>query len=286
MKNYEILSPEELNRKIDNSIYALRVHGRREYEEREAKYYRYDRWLGEPVLETYTQWYPTDRCKVDGETYDIKGACAVPFSIYYSDNGYLKNVIVFPTKVEATYEMTDRLREKHDEFIETYVGSTIDSFVSIPRYDISKFLDGAMSNNGENLLCGTIRNEFKTYFDKNLCGRGYMDKDEKTRWLALSDEAKHYIVCIDRNYKDICPTGFSVRLLLKSDKSFQEQKQFVKTHRKDILQYVMNEIPHTKKIMRRIGDLKFYKPVEIILLRSNELDIKFEVKGELANDRT
>lgn len=286
MKNYEILSPEELNKRIDNSIYALRVNGKREYEQREAKYYQYDRRLGEIVLKTYNQWYPTDRCKVGEKTYDIRGACAVPFSIYYSDNGYLRNIIAFPTKLEAVVEMTERLNKKHDEFIETYVGNTIDSFVSIQKHDISKFLDSAAAYNGENLLCSEIRNEFKTYFNKNLCGRGYINKDEKTRWLALSDEAKHYIISVDRNHTDICPTGFSVRLLLKSDKSFQEQKQFVKTYRKDILRYVMNEIPHIKKIIKRIGDLKFYKPVEIILLRSNELDIKFEVKGELANDRT
>ena len=45
----------------------------------------------------------------------------------------------------------------------------------------------------------------------------------------------------------------------------------------------MQEIPYYQKIMKKIGDLKFYKPVEIIVLRSNELDIKFEVKGDIEN---
>ena len=124
-----------------------------------------------------------------------------------------------------------------------------------------------------------IYDNVKQYYINNIRGKGYSNKSEKDRWMKLSDEARRYIISMDRRFIDVFPTGFSVRVGLSSDKSFKDQKAFAREHGREILRYVMSEIPYIPKIMKKIGDVGFYKPVELTVLRTSELDVKFEVKN-------
>ena len=44
----------------------------------------------------------------------------------------------------------------------------------------------------------------------------------------------------------------------------------------------MHELAESKSVRRKIGDMRFYRPVEIINLRANEVEVKFEPKKEVA----
>jgi len=111
--------------------------------------------------------------------------------------------------------------------------------------------------------------------------RAEIRKREMEKWESLRDRFGGYVISIERT-ADVYETGFSVRVLMKTEKSFSERRQFIRENQKDFLMWVMNEITDCPRIMKKIGDIGFYKPVEIVTLRIPETEIKFEVKGELA----
>ena len=104
---------------------------------------------------------------------------------------------------------------------------------------------------------------------------------ETKKWKQLNEKFGGYVISIERT-ADIYETGFSVRVLMKTEKTFEERKRFIKENGKDLILWAMNEITECPKIMSKIGDIRYYKPVEIVTMRIPETEIKFEVKGELA----
>ena len=85
------------------------------------------------------------------------------------------------------------------------------------------------------------------------------------------------VVGIDKHI-DIFETGFSVRVLFKSETTQKERKKFGTENKKDFVLWAMEEIQETKSITNKIGDICFYEPKEIVFLRIPEAEIKFEVK--------
>ena len=73
-------------------------------------------------------------------------------------------------------------------------------------------------------------------------------------------------------------SGFSVRLVLSSQFSFDERKGFVIKNRKRLIVYVQDEIRKSKRIMKTIGSLDYFKCAEITVLRNPEAEFKFDVK--------
>ena len=97
-------------------------------------------------------------------------------------------------------------------------------------------------------------------------------------WNQLDSEFRGFVVGIDK-WVDVYDSGFSVRVLLSTQYSFSERRKFVKERSKDIVKWTMAQISENKNMLNRIGDLKFYKPVEIITLRNPEVELKFQVKN-------
>ena len=73
--------------------------------------------------------------------------------------------------------------------------------------------------------------------------------------------------------------GFSARVLFRSDSDYDERKDFVRREKKNLLLWIMHEIGENVVYSKQIGDINFYKPVEIVMLRIPEIEVKFEVKG-------
>lgn len=101
---------------------------------------------------------------------------------------------------------------------------------------------------------------------------------EKQRWDNLREKFGGIVISMDSKI-DIYSTGFSVRVLLNSETSFAERKKFLKENRTEFLKWLMYELMRNVKTSRRIGDISFYKPVEMTLLRVPEVEVKFEVKA-------
>ena len=199
-----------------------------------------------------------------------------PFAVYYCDGGYVKKM-VFRAMRAYCYD-TDKLRrmcvEKKKEFSKIYFGDE-DYVLHIGNTFIAEKLDKCVGK-----PVGSVVSEMNRYYEERL--ERYLENINGTRrWKEFRDKYGDYVIGVDRDV-DIYPTGFSVRVLFQTDKSFEERKKFVKSHSKEIVEYVIGELEDSKRVMRRIGDMRFYKPVMIATLRAAEADVKFEVKREIA----
>ena len=99
--------------------------------------------------------------------------------------------------------------------------------------------------------------------------------DEERKWKELNKRFDGNIILLDKRTFRISGTGFAVRILMKSG-SVEERKGFVNQNRNDILAWCMEELQERNSIMNRIGDLDKYKPAEIKLLQSSEIEVVFE----------
>lgn len=141
----------------------------------------------------------------------------------------------------------------------------------------------------DKFVCKTILNPFlnKPIEEaeeniKRLAERLRKKHEKRTRFLAqfekMDDQFREYVVGL-ANDIDIYSSGFSVRVLLASYHSFDERRLFVKSHKMDLVRWAMYQIPEHSRMMKSIGSLDFYKPVEIVTLRNPEVEIKFQVKN-------
>ncbi len=99
----------------------------------------------------------------------------------------------------------------------------------------------------------------------------------RVKWVNQRDRFDGWIIGIDKQYFNMHPTGFSVCILLKSSE-MNKQAAFVKENCKDILCWCTEEIPSQPRIMKKIGSIDYYKPTEITLLATNEIEVFYEVK--------
>ena len=119
---------------------------------------------------------------------------------------------------------------------------------------------------------------------------GYKEKREERRtrealawekWQKLRERFDGVVIGIDSKI-DVYGAGFSVRVLFGSDVSFGGKKKFLAENKVEFVRWVMHELSESKSAMRKIGDMRFYRLVEIVNLRANEVEVKFEVKKEVA----
>lgn len=96
-------------------------------------------------------------------------------------------------------------------------------------------------------------------------------------WNSAPEKIKKYTCGIHRDI-DVFPTGFRVCLLLNSGYTFDEQMGFCRRFRREIIQFVLDDLPLRRSAMRKINDLRFYSAQKMTLARTNELYIFFELK--------
>ena len=83
----------------------------------------------------------------------------------------------------------------------------------------------------------------------------------------------------------ICDWGFEIRISLVRFKNYSEQKEFAVRNKKKILRFIMSfitdRIDGRFRSLKKIGDLSFYEPKEMILTRDSQIIIRFEPKGDI-----
>ena len=187
------------------------------------------------------------------------GTCEV-----YIDNGIL---IVKDCYVRNSWgQRMDFKREFGERYFgdsEFLIGTTADYVTRILRECNGKDEDG-------------VKEVIKKYKEKRETYRSFEYKRQKD-WEKLRDRFDGVVIGVD-SQMDVYETGFSVRVLFGSDVSFGGRKRFLAENKIEFVKWVMNEISRSKVMTRRIGDMKFYRPVEIVNLRAHEVEVKFEVK--------
>ena len=81
------------------------------------------------------------------------------------------------------------------------------------------------------------------------------------------------IIGLDKKFFRTFPTGFAVRMMVKATVPVNEQRAFVEKKREDILLWIIDEIMRTPVLLKKIGDLEYFKPTEVILLQNNEMEV-------------
>ena len=101
--------------------------------------------------------------------------------------------------------------------------------------------------------------------------------EKREKWSELREKFDGVVIGVDGKI-DVYGNGFSVRVLFSSDVTFEGRKRFLSENKVEFVRWVMHEIGQSKAMARRIGDMRYYRPVEIINLRAHEVEVKFEVK--------
>ena len=112
---------------------------------------------------------------------------------------------------------------------------------------------------------------------KKLDDRRRKIAEDGEKWDELRKRFNGFVIGVDKTV-DVYGSGFSVRVLLSAQKSFDERKRFIKENRNDFWRYVIGELENNKRAMGKVGDMRFYEPDELIILRAPEVEVKFKVR--------
>ena len=117
-----------------------------------------------------------------------------------------------------------------------------------------------------------VRERIEKYLKRNK-------KREKdfAEWNKLREKFDGYVIGMDKKV-DVYDVGFSVRVLMRSDMSLEDKRKFVADNRLDLVKWTISEVVNTQTFKSKIGDMAYYKPVEIVILKVPELEVKFELK--------
>jgi len=100
--------------------------------------------------------------------------------------------------------------------------------------------------------------------------------EEQQKWKELRDRFNGLIIGFDKHYLNTHPSGFSIRVLLKS-MSKEDRTAFVEKNKGNILRWCTENMP--SKYIQKIGSMDYYTPSEIAVLSANEIEVFYEVKG-------
>lgn len=106
--------------------------------------------------------------------------------------------------------------------------------------------------------------------------------DRFTRMSIFPEEFQKCVLLLSKEI-DVYTTGFTVWILVgpKAFSSVEEKAAFLKTYKKQLVIYARNEILAKKNFIRKIGDLRYYRPVELAFAKTSEIAVKFELKEEI-----
>lgn len=195
------------------------------------------------------------------------------YRVYYDDNGVLNSV-----EIDCRYwggsSFRDLCSRKKREFSEKYFND--ENYLKCLSHEFMRNrLDKCI---GKEISC--IQLEMEKYRkEREKKQEKYLQ--ENKNWLAFKELYGDYIIGVDKVI-DVYPAGFSVRVLFKTDVSFQERKAFIRENGRELMKYVISELKENKKALKSIGDMSFYMPVMITVLRVCEAEVKFEVKRDIA----
>ena len=187
-------------------------------------------------------------------------------NFFFDENGVFEYDFDFKSGAE-TYE--ERLRFKRS--MGRVLAGDSEFFVGVT--------DGFMNQVIKDCI-GKTEDEIKGVIGKHVAYREARRADrrsEEEKWNDLREKFSGIVIGVSKDI-DIYDSGFSVRVLFRSDVGFNERKKFLVENRTEFVRWVMQELADGRWARKMIGDIRFYKPVEMVNLRIPEVDMKFEIK--------
>lgn len=209
---------------------------------------RVPKW-GEEVKETIGVWNGDFRYK---------------YAVWVED-GVMRTMKVFGIAGDDRKQFKRDFGERFFGDSEFFIGVRDELMTSVLRECNGETLDGVEK----------VAEKYKARREERRAAR----REEDKRWDALRGKFGGAVIGIDKDI-DVYASGFSVRVIFASDMNFKDRSKFLRENKSAFIKWVMAEIEDSKKISRRIGSVKFYKPVEITNLRVQEVEVKFDVKME------
>lgn len=206
----------------------------------------------------YIKMYPSDARRFYGSTRGESGI----YGVYSEDGRFGVERIVGVTTERGFGEY----KEIKFSLGERYLGDR-DFFKGVDYYAVLKFIFDMVGKSEEEVREAMFERKDKREERKKV------GDEQKSDWEQLKERFGGIVIGLDKKI-DSYDDGFSVRVLLRSGTTYKERKEFVHEKKKDMLRWIMEELKDNKKVV----DIRFYKPVEICVLRVPEVDVKFELK--------
>ena len=144
---------------------------------------------------------------------------------------------------------------------------------------LDRYVDRMFMSSGVGKSRKYLEQTVKNAAEKWRIGRE-QQKEKEEEWKNLRERFGGMVIGLDKEFS-VYESGFSVRVLMSARRGFEERKKFVQENQKEFWVYVIEEVGKSKRIMNKIGDIRFYEPEELILMRVPEIEVKFKIKGEV-----
>lgn len=124
-----------------------------------------------------------------------------------------------------------------------------------------------------------------TEFEEELCKRAKRGEvarkrrsEDRGKWKAHVHTMTNLVIGIDSI--DFFEAGFHVWVLLNSHYPYQEQSKYIKSHHREIVRFIQEELRRSRKSAEKkaVELLPFSKLTEVTLTRRNIVQYTFEIK--------
>ena len=192
-----------------------------------------------------------------------------PEYVYYIDNDIIKKGRY---KGSPTAEMLDEA----DHFL-----AVLASMDYVPREASLEKLLTEYTGRSYSELMGEVKDRVYRNKTQRVLRAGI---DETAKWNELKGKFSGVVTGLDKRFLNVHPNGFSVRILTRQ-LPFEKLEQFVEKNQVELLLWCTEEVRGVKRFMNKIGDLDYYTATELVVLRTAEIEVFYEVKGGGAEEK-
>lgn len=109
------------------------------------------------------------------------------------------------------------------------------------------------------------------------CHKGSCWESEKSK--LAKRQLQELVLGVDKRI-DYREKGFIVNVSLRSA-TYKEQVAFVKGHKRDIYEYVMEELRSNTNLINKIGSLNYYELSNVTVTRDSRIVFLYDIKKEI-----
>ena len=194
-------------------------------------------------------------------------------NIYYVEDGIICRRALNPSRPVFTSDAMDAAEKE-------FLAELAEYGYHPQTVHMTAFLDPLIGKTWDDLVTTAKKRGSKNTRQRKIVA----EKNAAKRWENLRTQFNNNILGIDKKYINVHPTGFSIRVLMKTA-PLEKRKKFVQENRDSILTWCIEELADTPAVLNRIGKPEYYTPIEITVLKSNELEVFFEVKTESSTEQ-
>lgn len=224
-------------------------------------------WESEGNHDDRKVWKPVenhDMIEAESECMAMTLLWFSPDCVYYIDNNIIQ-------KRRYKGSPTAEMLNETDHFL-----SVLASMGYTPRESfLEKLLTEYTGHPYSDLMA-----EVKDRVLRNKVQRELRQADEDSaKWNELKAKFSGVITGLDRKFLNVHPNGFSVRILTRQ-LPYEQLKRFVENNQKELILWCTEEVKAVQRFINKIGDLNYYTVTELLVLRTAEIEVFYDVKKE------